>query len=193
MTNVFAGATTRKSNIKSHGVFVGQSNTGDEVVLNATDLYYLADQLDVLEQTIKGLSLQQNASIEYVYHSHKYGNGTAATSSIIYATTNPGGCYRNAGHTHNKTGTCSYTTTTTNGPHYYVATDHYDGNNVYKKCIYCGNGGYSYNNVHEGASGSCSANVSTTTTYTCGSPTNTWKINCGKTTSSIDEAHIVFN
>lgn len=113
--NVNAATVKRSANLKSHGVFVGHNNNNSkEVVLDSSDLYYLADQLDVLDKTIQGLSLKSNASISYTYHVHKKGDGTKS-SGTLYTTSNPGGCYKVSGHTHNKTGTCA----TTNTPNTY--------------------------------------------------------------------------
>lgn len=204
---------TRKSNIKSHGVFVSQNGNDEEAVLSSEDLYYLADQLDVLDQTIQGLTLQANASIEYTYHTHKTGDGIESYGTL-YSTDAPGGCYVPGGHTHNKTGTCPsgytyhvHTSTCSYTETYlgeYKCTSRYNGTS-YFKCNHCG---HETSNYDGGASQgwgighchhcsiknySCSGVLNAGYTYYCGSPTNTWVLGCGKSTSTIDEAHIVFN
>ena len=53
-------------------------------------------------------------SVEYIYHMHKDGDGNEYDDgAVIYSTTDPGGCFVANGHTHNKTGTCPTTTSTT--------------------------------------------------------------------------------
>lgn len=208
-----ASDSIRINHLKSHGVFVAQNANGDEVLLDSADLRYLAGQLDVLEQTIKGLTLQQSASISYTYHSHKKGDGTAS-SVTLYQTTNPGGCYKSGGHTHNKTGTCStkYTSHTHTSSCTYSVTYHgtmectsRDGEYSYFKCNNCGRTARSYDGGASTGWGmghcdscatrsyTCSGVLNSGLTYACGSPVNTWVLGCGKSTSSIDEAHIVFN
>lgn len=104
---VTAAVSGRISNIKSRGVFVGTNGT-DEVVLDSADLRYLAGQLDTLETMVNALSMNTGGNIVYDYHHHAKGDGTLSQSTL-YTTANPGGCYRSAGHTHDKTGDCSYT------------------------------------------------------------------------------------
>lgn len=245
---VTAAINGRVGNIKSHGVFVGINGT-DEVVLDSADLRYLANQLDVLDQTIRGLTLQSNASIEYTYHVHKKGDGTES-SDTIYSTVNPGGCYFDGGHTHDKIGACPYTQSpntyhihsgspTSGGGCYTVPVyksvtctvyqsgcmNSYTGYDGQEHCQYtlyhtsCGRGTQTYNypahsqsnhvgarswqqtctvvgGVITGYATSCKnlpLNAGSQKIYSCGSPTNTWVIGCGKTTSSIDSAYIVFN
>lgn len=226
--NVNAATVKRSANLKSHGVFVGHNNNNSkEVVLDSSDLYYLADQLDVLDKTIQGLSLKSNASISYTYHAHKKGDGTKS-SSTLYATSNPGGCYKAFGHTHNKTGTCGTkytthvhngscatkvvtTTTKCGGPMNQISAHDY-GSFVARQyqCFLCGTiirheaarweemppplTVCTEDKVSKQTVYACNnAPLNTGMVYTCGSPTNTWTVQCGKSTSSIDEAHIVFN
>lgn len=201
-TPVQAAVSNRVVNIKSHGVFVGR-NGSKEVVLDSADLRYLANQLDVLDRTIQGLTLQSNANIEYNYHEHKKGDG-ALSSSTVYSATDPGGCYRGSGHTHNKTGTCStkqvpvgqcqWVTTGFKNQGYCSVTQT-PANHRYVKCTVCGrrvDGGCTNcgSGMPDASQSVCSGTI---TQYTCGSPTNTWVIGCGKTTSSIDSAYIVFD
>lgn len=206
--DVRAGNLTRRSNIKSHGVFVGQNNSGDEVVLSATDLYYLADQLDVLENTIKGLSLQQNANIAYTYHYHTNGNGTQS-SSTLYSASNPGGCYASAGHTHDKTGTCSWrysshahTLSCYSGcPGVRVHVKDINSNKSYYECSVCDRSWYLGQGAGIWTGSSCDRSIvvcnnsplNSGKAYTCGNPVNTWTVQCGKSNGQIIEAHIVFN
>lgn len=225
-TPVRAAVSNRVANIKSHGVFVG-TNGSDEVVLDSADLRYLASQLDVLDKTIQGLTLQSNANIAYTYHKHKKGDGTLS-SGTIYSTTNPGGCYKGSGHTHDKTGTCStkYTThvhssscatkvvtvTTQCGGEVYLLDSNDYGSFVARRyrCVRCGNIWRQEASGWEGLGDPitvCGRSISSPQTvyacndaplnsgkvYTCGSPTNTWTLGCGKSTSSIDSAYIVFD
>ena len=45
---------------------------------------------------------------------HKDGDGNEYDDgAVLYSTTDPGGCFVANGHTHNKTGTCPTTTSTT--------------------------------------------------------------------------------
>lgn len=48
-----AWQTNRSANLKSYGRYVYQQNGEQKVVLDASDLFYLADEIDLLEETYK--------------------------------------------------------------------------------------------------------------------------------------------
>lgn len=125
-----------------------------------------------------------------VYHTHKNGNGnTYSDSQVLYSTSSPGGCFVGAGHTHNKTATCPLSQAGYINWHgketgYVEDGTGTGGHGTYwtaSACKVCGyrpndwTGGWtppderSYSELH------CPS------VYTCGSPTNTWRIGCGKT------------
>ena len=109
-----------------------------------------------------------------VYHKHVKGNGTLS-SGTIYSTSNPGGCYVGSGHKHNATGGCD---SHTEGEYEGCSCSscvcpQYSGTGSSTICENCGHGHHV---------GRCGAGESSGhTVYDCGSPTNTWKIGCGKT------------
>lgn len=130
-----------------------------------------------------------SASISYAYHEHKNGNNQVVTTSPIYATSNPGGCYKAAGHTHNATGTCSSTYIpgkTCGGEVGWVSGP--SGTMDFQRCCSCGALWSDSNN-----DGRCDAvTQAAQTIWHCGSPTNTWTIQCGKTEKTIESATITF-
>lgn len=127
-------------------------------------------------------------NVSYVYHKHIDGNGNLS-SSVLYTTTDPGGCYVSAGHTHNKTGTCGTAYSYQSHDAWGRITDNYSGSAAHQVCKGCGRGGYSWDNFNWGAQ--CPTPVGSY--YTCGNQINTWKIGCGKTENSIEQAIIHFN
>lgn len=133
---------------------------------------------------------QGNVKIIYTYHKHVDKNGKQySDDNNIYSTTDPGGCYVAAGHTHNATSACSQS----QGGHSLKATN-WSGNAPYMQCEYCGEGHYSWDFVEEGdydkwANGTCKANRH----YSCGYPVNTWKVNCGrKALTTVDRVEIIY-
>lgn len=128
-----------------------------------------------------------NVTIEYIYHKHVDGNGNAS-STTKYSTTNPGGCYVAAGHTHNATGTCATETYTYEETQGHAWTTLSDGQA--QQCTRCGYinsaGGSPYMKCPVKA-------IKTGTRYACGSYTNTWVIGCGKSTSTIETATIKYS
>lgn len=113
-----------------------------------------------------------------VYHTHTGGNG-----GTIYSSTSPGGCYRAAGHTHNALGRCSTTEVTVEERHSVVTgcPRPHDPTAVVDYCTGCGKewGAHTGPSYHV-----CGSHKETR--YTCGSPTNTWVVGCGKNSSTID-------
>lgn len=66
---VQAGEHNIKGNLKSHGVLEYTNDSGDSVLLDSSDLHYLADQIEVLPDAYyaKGYTdAQSNMKIEYV-------------------------------------------------------------------------------------------------------------------------------
>ena len=117
-------------------------------------------------------------SIEYLYHEHTGG----ATGTIVYATTDPGGCYRANGHTHNKINTCPSHEETE-----YTTHEHYMQG---YGCDHCG---YQCPSPDRGYTHTCTY-PDKRTVWDCGYPINTWTIGCGKIPGvTIESATIVFN
>ena len=126
------------------------------------------------------------ANVDYVYHKHVDGNGNPS-NTVLYTTTNPGGCYVSGGHTHNKTSTCSTQTVKQDRWYSSYYVDNGDGGGYQQ----CGCGECSY---RQDADMPFSHNHPVSTTvYSCGNPPNTWKIGCGKTEQSIEYATIKFD
>lgn len=128
-----------------------------------------------------------NASVEYIYHEHVNGKGEVVTTTPLYTTTNPGGCYKASGHTHNKGGaTCEWgTIKVPNGTCKCTV-----GNDDWEYEYQCSCGHW-----HDDGE-ECGATIyKTTEGYKCNnSPTNTYKLTkCGKTTSTIEKAIIVYD
>ncbi len=182
-----AANATRRSNLKSQGVYSANDGAGNNVTLAAQDLVYLADQIDVLEQTVSALSQQQDASIEYNYHKH--------TGDSV----NGGGCYSTGYHAH--TSACPYTKKQGREPCPCAGVNYITDNDVkvwdpgindythisktYAVCTSCGH-------RREGSMNSHSRSYNYTV-YSCGSPINVWVLSCGKTEQTIESAYIVFN
>ena len=152
-----------------------------------------------LEDGMAGVG--EDVDIQYTYHVH-IGNGDSgwADGYVFYQSNDPEGCFAAGGHAHDRTDVCSYTTQTTlctwrgslppgtlGQP---VCGTHGSGSNYenwLKKYVWRKDddpGGY----VIFG----CSAPV-TKTTYTCGFPTNTWTITCGKKAGQIESATVTIH
>lgn len=152
-----------------------------DVVLDSADLRYLAEQIDVLDKTIQGLTLQRNASIQYVYHTH---TGSASSGT---------GCYTRPVY-HNHSGACPSTQVA--HTHYNViwstSLGYQDGNgNTFKRfeiiCSDCGGNRFEVvgtNAIHYVPQYNCGYSDGQFLGYT---------LNCGKSTSTIDSAYIVFD
>lgn len=126
-----------------------------------------------------------SVAISYTYHKHTNGNGDIVTKATVYSSAAPGGCYIAAGHKHNAITTCSTTTTKTKKTHTHSM---HAGT-----CPHCGHVTHEGDTDSNGYANHSCTYTSTTTSYTCGSPTNTWKLGCGKTESTIESATIIFN
>lgn len=127
------------------------------------------------------------AYITYNYHKHVNGKNEVVNQSTIYSTTDPGGCFRAAGHEHNVTGSCSsYIKEVDNTHEHWVAGTW--GDNIWcPHCGFCstfevGTNGRWHHCVWHGSQ----------RVYNCGFPVNKWTIGCGKTISTIESASIVF-
>ena len=131
------------------------------------------------------------ASISYVYHKHK--SNTGVTGTTVYSSINPGGCYRANGHTHDATGACQKSLVDI-GPseHCTFVMGCPDGLDAGVEgcwvCFECG----SHTPGWSGSGSNTCYGSHTEEVYSCGEPTNTWTIGCGKTTSTIESATITF-
>lgn len=132
-----------------------------------------------------------DVDIRYTYHTHVDGNGDGPIEddSVVYTADDPGGCYREAGHTHNKTEECPA------GSQYTMQLDSYTeyGDNTCGVRWYCRichevtkTGRYTVGESPHPTTVDCPNKH-----YTCGSPVNTWVIGCGKSAGQIESATIV--
>ena len=126
-----------------------------------------------------------DARIEYIYHEHAGNSGLdiIPDGHVYYSLDNPGGCYVGS-HTHNKTGMCP--SKQESCPGYLII---YGENTEIVKCDYCGNRFFPNEEPRHYYGEKCPLSI---TVYTCGSPVNTWNIGCGKSTSTIIGATIVW-
>ena len=178
-----SGSMYRADSIKSHGVLECKDVSGDnDVLLNSEDLIYLAGEVDLLEDIIDGLQYKDNPNVEYTYHYHHTGDGSAS-SDTIYSYDNPGGCYRSAGHTHSVIETCPSYTRLCGAPGIEKLYSD-DGVTWRWKCA---------EGHHFTSSGSSPHCPESWTEYTCGSPINTWTVQCGWSEGSIEKAEIRFS
>lgn len=187
-------ASNREVNIKSTGVLEFMETDGTSAKIDSSDLRLLAKEIDELETWyrasveeayLKGLNeglKSEDLEIQYVYHKHK-----PYKDSIVHSDTNPGGCYTANGHTHDATGKCGTSSpvlTRISYHHYgdfiasqfqcncgYIARIEWAPDEPEPKPVCYNFGGH----------------------FTCGSPTNTWKLGCGKIEDvTIESATIVF-
>ena len=131
----------------------------------------------------KGLSHSignENVKIKYTYHQHRTGDGSAS-SDTIYSYNSPGGCYKSAGHTHNKIGTC---------PSHEVETDcPLRGQGIKNFCIACGGSpGYDEKTGEQ----YMRHNKISTIVYDCDYRINTWTVQCGRQVGDIDKVEIIY-
>lgn len=131
----------------------------------------------------------EEVDIRYTYHTHTGDSDIdpIPDAHVYYTTNEPGGCYRNSGHTHDKTDTCGTKQVTTNKECGCKVkyNENYDGSN----CSSCGHAHYGRNGNYPD---NCTATVTMTTTqYTCGDYTNTWKVNCGKKAGQVESAEVI--
>lgn len=127
------------------------------------------------------------AYISYNYHKHVNGKNEVVGQSTVYGTSSPGGCYRSAGHEHNRTASCPSHIEPVDFTHEHWVAGTW-GDNIW--CPHCG----FCSTFEVGANGRMHHCVfyGERRVYTCGYPTNTWTVGCGKTTSTIESANIVF-
>ena len=127
------------------------------------------------------------AYITYNYHKHVNGKNEVVSQSTVYSTSNPGGCYRSAGHEHNRTGSCPSHMESVDFTHEHWVSGTWGDNIWCPHCGFCstfeiGTHGRWHHCVFYGEK----------RVYTCTFPANSWTIGCGKTTSTIESANIVF-
>lgn len=143
----------------------------------------------------------EDVDIQYTCHEH-VGNGESGWEDghVFYQSNSPEGCFAAGGHTHDKTGVCSYTTKTSTCTWRASLPPGVLGQPV---CGTHGNGidyenwlkNYMWRNDDDPggyAIFGCNGPV-TTTTYTCDFPTNTWTISCGKKAGQIESATVVIH
>lgn len=176
-STVLATETTkiRAEGIQSHGTFVAQSQNGDEVLITANDLLYLADEIDELEEWYREAVKQAwldgyeahvpgDASIEYEYHVHT-GSPTSG-----------GGCYKKV-HEHTAA-FCTWWNCTNPGCSYTVK--HSESAGVMQSYCY-----------------DCGTWTCTQAYYVCNPSMNGYYnkivLGCGKTPDTIVAARIVYN
>lgn len=141
----------------------------------------------------------KNVDIQYTRHAH-VGNGKSgwADSYVFYQSNSPGGCFAAKGHTHDATGKCDYTTETTRCQWRASLPPGVTGHPV---CEAHGSGvdyeywlkNYAWSNNDDPGGYiifGCDAPGPTVTYYTCGSPTNTWAVGCGKKAGKIESATV---
>ena len=144
---------------------------GEYIVGNGADnkSYYAKGYTDGYEKTM------ENVNIRYVYHIHTDASGNSySDNTTLTQLDNPGGCFKAKGHTHNEQ--CGKTTTQSACNN---SGQYWDGN----RCRSCGGIG--------SGSGACGGTIYKTS-YTCGSPVNTWILGCNKNSNSIEKAEIFF-
>ena len=125
----------------------------------------------------------EDIDMDYTYHTHKNGVGEEVTEETVYALINPGGCYVPAGHTHNVLSKCDSVQHAAQICGH--AQDYWDVEAQKFRCPYHG-GDYSAE-----SGGECSYIIQEAyTEWKCGSPTNTWKIGCGKENGDIESVVI---
>lgn len=207
-------AGPRSGNIKSKGVFQSLSPLNEEVYLDAGDIISLAEQVDDLQDLYEQKLIDEynrgytngyskatgSARISYVYHQHVNGTGAVVTANTVYSTSNPGGCYVAAGHTHDATGTCGYHKVYAIPLGEHNSCEHHGSGNrcAWVKCSECGRvldhfhvPKRDFADFLEGKL-ILEMDYCHHSSYTCGSPTNTWVLGCGKTTSTVIRATITY-
>lgn len=125
----------------------------------------------------------EDMDIKYTYHTHVNGLGEEVTEPIVYTLTAPGGCYKADGHEHGKTGNCPSHEESRRITHNHEVKGSYGDNFT---CPHCGH----HTTFSEGESDvykmhECSYNVRDVV-YDCGTPTNKWRILCGKQNGQLE-------
>ena len=135
-----------------------------------------------------------DVKIQYTYHVHtgNSGKNPIPDGDVYYSTSNPGGCYAAEGHTHNMTGQCSQEKHIESTPGTPCTKDIVSTTETAGGVVgVCEFGHHSPN-----TSGICGVMQDDeeieTWVYTCGTPNNTWKINCGKSAGkTVEEATVI--
>lgn len=135
----------------------------------------------------------EDVDIEYTRHVHRNGDDEEVTTKTVYASKNPGGCYRANGHTHDAAGTCPRNNVECSG--YGGPIEHHPS------CIASGSDwGTDNGHIHCSARCQvCSREVDDpyakckyiSTSYACSRSTNTWQIGCGKSVGQIESVTII--
>lgn len=132
----------------------------------------------------------EDIDMEYTYHTHRNSSGEAVTKEKIYASSNPGGCYAAAGHTHNQTGGCSTIESVTREELGQATRS--DGSTYWRALYQCKICGITYTSSEYPeyydvpATQYCPAGPH----YNCDGKTNTWEIGCGKQNGDIESVKI---
>lgn len=143
----------------------------------------------------------EDVDIQYTCHEH-VGNGESGWEDghVFYQSNSPEGCFAAGGHTHNGTGTCSYTIINTTckwraslppGVLGQPVCDKHGSGTDYEEWLRK----YAWSNKDDPGGYvifGCDYPI-TMTSYTCGSPTNTWRIACGKEAGQIESATVVIH
>lgn len=135
----------------------------------------------------------EDIAIECTRHVHRNGDGEEVTQKTVYASKNPGGCYKAHGHTHDAVGAC---------PTDIVKCSGYGG--VIEHHPSCKDSGSDWgtDNDHVSCRAYCQVCgrevgapyakcTYTATVYICNQPTNTWQIGCGKSVGDIESVTII--
>lgn len=207
--------------IKSSGVVQFINPANEEVYLDSADLVYLQNEIDELQKLYEpklvtaynngysdGQAKKSGPTVKHQYHVHVDANGKSyANGTTLYATSNPGGCFVGAGHTHNACGACPYHTVyhpEEGHDETYIcswrATGNVENAGMLGVCPYHPTESYTWE--HWGGYSAACGHTETTyvvdspawteTIYDCGSPTNTWRLGCGKSTSTIINTTLTF-
>ncbi len=120
--------------------------------------------------------------VDYIYHTHINGRGEEVTEETVYTLTDPGGCYKEDGHVHDKIEKCPSEKKTVPITHVHEVKNNGNPNDAW--CPHCGH----ITHFGEGdtwQTHDCTYDVEQTV-YKCGSPTNRWSILCGKQNGQIE-------
>lgn len=132
----------------------------------------------------------KDIDMDYSYHVHRNGAGEEVTQQTVYTLDDPGGCYKEAGHSHNKTGTCTVADST--GKRTDITQFTKDDGTTYWRGIYtceCGKT-WTSNEYATDTSVPKTQPCPDAPHYVCGRQTNTWKIGCGKDEGDIESVVI---
>lgn len=165
--------------------------------------YIVGNGSDVNEAYLQGFAdgsgLVQDDHIEYIFHKHTGNSGKdpIPDEDVHYSNTDPGGCYVDAGHTHNATDTCPKTES--RNISFVGSGTHNDGTNK----VYCD---YKCNNCEHqwritwASWADAPANKEYVKecprcynmVYSCDNSINTWELGCNKSTNTVIGATIIW-